>query len=79
MRINSASFRGLRLASACLGGQMRSFAAKCDLPPHTDAASMADSASTRCALLPRIAKYRCPVQFLARALEILEMLRFPPN
>ncbi|KAH3708694.1 hypothetical protein DPMN_068152 [Dreissena polymorpha] len=59
MRIDSASCHGSRLASACLGGQMRSFTAKCDLPPHTDAASTADSASTRCTLPPRIAKYVC--------------------
>ncbi|KAH3855792.1 hypothetical protein DPMN_098361 [Dreissena polymorpha] len=44
---------------ACLGGQMRSFAAKCDLPPHTDAASSTDAASTRFALPPRIAKDVC--------------------
>ncbi|KAH3737147.1 hypothetical protein DPMN_043726 [Dreissena polymorpha] len=30
-----------------------------DLPPHTEAASTADSALTRCALPPRIAKYVC--------------------
>ncbi|KAH3882204.1 hypothetical protein DPMN_020216 [Dreissena polymorpha] len=46
MPMNSASCRGSRLASACLGRQMRSFAAKCDLPPHTEAASTAFSAST---------------------------------
>ncbi|KAH3711178.1 hypothetical protein DPMN_070679 [Dreissena polymorpha] len=45
--------------AACLGRQMRSFAAKCDLPPHTDAASTTDVASTRFALLPGIAKYVC--------------------
>ncbi|KAH3784381.1 hypothetical protein DPMN_162335 [Dreissena polymorpha] len=45
--------------AACLGGQMRSFAAKCDLPPHTDTASTTDAASTRFALPPRIAKYVC--------------------
>ncbi|KAH3894946.1 hypothetical protein DPMN_019106 [Dreissena polymorpha] len=44
---------------ACLGGQMRSFVAKCDLPPHTDEASTTDTASTRFALPPRIAKYVC--------------------
>ncbi|KAH3880486.1 hypothetical protein DPMN_004400 [Dreissena polymorpha] len=59
MRIDSASWCGSRLASACLSGKMRSLAAKCDLPPHTDAASTADLASTRCALPPRIAKYVC--------------------
>ncbi|KAH3741426.1 hypothetical protein DPMN_048151 [Dreissena polymorpha] len=59
MRINSASCRGSRFASACLGGQMLSFAAKCNLPPHTDAASTADSASNCCALPPRITKYVC--------------------
>ncbi|KAH3782665.1 hypothetical protein DPMN_160584 [Dreissena polymorpha] len=59
MRIDSASCRGSRLASACVGGQMRSFAAKCDLPPHTDVASTADSASTHYALPPQIAKYVC--------------------
>ncbi|KAH3845612.1 hypothetical protein DPMN_087894 [Dreissena polymorpha] len=59
MRIDLASCCGSRLASARLGGQMRSFAAKCDLPLHTDAASKADSASTRCALPPLIAKYVC--------------------
>ncbi|KAH3895413.1 hypothetical protein DPMN_019577 [Dreissena polymorpha] len=46
MPMDSASCRGSRLASACLGIQMRSFAAKCDLPPHTEAASTAFSAST---------------------------------
>ncbi|KAH3693013.1 hypothetical protein DPMN_193350 [Dreissena polymorpha] len=45
--------------AVCLGGQMRSFAAKCDLPPHTDAASTTDVASTRFGLPPRIAKYIC--------------------
>ncbi|KAH3770558.1 hypothetical protein DPMN_171845 [Dreissena polymorpha] len=45
--------------AACLGGQMRSFAAKFDLPPHTDAASTTDAATTRFALPPRIAKYVC--------------------
>jgi hypothetical protein len=35
------------------------FAAKCDLPPHTDVASTTDAASTRFALPPRIAKYVC--------------------
>ncbi|KAH3897620.1 hypothetical protein DPMN_021812 [Dreissena polymorpha] len=45
--------------AACFGGQMPSFAAKCDLPPHTDAASTTDTASTRFALPPRIAKYVC--------------------
>ncbi|KAH3890063.1 hypothetical protein DPMN_014132 [Dreissena polymorpha] len=59
MRMDSASCRGSRLASACLGGQMQSIAAKCDLPPHTDAVLTADSASTCCALPPRIAKYVC--------------------
>ncbi|KAH3895678.1 hypothetical protein DPMN_019843 [Dreissena polymorpha] len=54
-------------------------AAKCDLPPHTDAASTADLASTRCALLPRIAEYRSLVQFLAGALEISEMLQVFPT
>ncbi|KAH3806879.1 hypothetical protein DPMN_135207 [Dreissena polymorpha] len=44
---------------ACLSGQMRSFAAKFYLPPHTDAASTPDAASTRFALPPRIAKYVC--------------------
>ncbi|KAH3871820.1 hypothetical protein DPMN_035035 [Dreissena polymorpha] len=59
MRNDSASCRGSLLASACLGGQMRSFARKCDLPPHTEAASTADSASTRCALPSWIVKYVC--------------------
>ncbi|KAH3883644.1 hypothetical protein DPMN_007604 [Dreissena polymorpha] len=45
--------------AACLGGQMRSFAAKCDLPTHTDAASTTDAALTRFALPPRITKYVC--------------------
>ncbi|KAH3783160.1 hypothetical protein DPMN_161088 [Dreissena polymorpha] len=44
---------------ACLGGQMRSFAAKFDLLPHTYSASTADVASTRFALPPQIAKYVC--------------------
>ncbi|KAH3805427.1 hypothetical protein DPMN_133730 [Dreissena polymorpha] len=47
--------------AACLGGQMRSFTAKCDLPPRTDAASTTDAALTCFALPPRIAKYICSV------------------
>ncbi|KAH3798005.1 hypothetical protein DPMN_151595 [Dreissena polymorpha] len=45
--------------AACLDGQMRSFAAKCDLLPHTDAASTTDAALTCFALPPRFAKYVC--------------------
>ncbi|KAH3713830.1 hypothetical protein DPMN_073631 [Dreissena polymorpha] len=52
----SASYCGLRLASACRGRQMRSIAAKCDLPPHTASASTTDAASTCFALPPGIAK-----------------------
>ncbi|KAH3896487.1 hypothetical protein DPMN_020664 [Dreissena polymorpha] len=51
MRIDSASYR-----EACLDGQMRSIAAKCNVRLHTDAASTADSALTCCALTPWIAK-----------------------
>ncbi|XP_052232810.1 integrator complex subunit 8-like isoform X2 [Dreissena polymorpha] len=40
--------------AACLGGLMQSFAAKCNLPPHTDAASLADAVSTRFTLPQRI-------------------------
>ncbi|KAH3878301.1 hypothetical protein DPMN_002189 [Dreissena polymorpha] len=47
----------MSLIAACLGGQMCSFAAKCDLPPHTNAASTADTAPTRFTLPLRIAKY----------------------
>ncbi|KAH3897618.1 hypothetical protein DPMN_021810, partial [Dreissena polymorpha] len=50
MRIDSASYR-----AACLDGQMRSIAAKCNVRLHTDAASTADSALTCCALTPWIA------------------------
>ncbi|KAH3878171.1 hypothetical protein DPMN_002057 [Dreissena polymorpha] len=45
--------------AACFGGQMPSFAAKCDLPPLTDAALTTDAASTRFTLPPRIPKYVC--------------------
>ncbi|KAH3742116.1 hypothetical protein DPMN_048851 [Dreissena polymorpha] len=49
----------MSLIAACLSGQMRSFMAKCNLPPHTDAASTTEAASPRFALLSRIAKYVC--------------------
>ncbi|KAH3704223.1 hypothetical protein DPMN_079279 [Dreissena polymorpha] len=45
--------------AACLDGQMRSIEAKCDMLPHTDTTSTADSASTRCSLTLQIAKYVC--------------------
>ncbi|KAH3894299.1 hypothetical protein DPMN_018456 [Dreissena polymorpha] len=47
--------------AACLGGQMGSFKAKCDLPPHTDAASTTGAASTCFDLPPRIAKSFVPL------------------
>ncbi|KAH3894973.1 hypothetical protein DPMN_019133 [Dreissena polymorpha] len=49
----------MSLIATCLGRQMLSFAAKCDMPPHTKVASTTDAASTRFALPPQIAKYVC--------------------
>ncbi|KAH3855439.1 hypothetical protein DPMN_098006 [Dreissena polymorpha] len=59
VRIDLASCRGSRLASACRSGKMQSFAVKFNLLPHTDAASTADAASTYFTLPLRIAKYVC--------------------